>query len=85
MNLVFFKFNESLLALNHIDNLFSSAFSILVSILGHKRSYDSTYDSDSDYVARENQPLGDHFTFLLTMYWYCKEKIHVGHPCDLEG
>ena len=30
MNLVFFKFNESLLALNHIDNLFSSAFSILV-------------------------------------------------------
>ena len=28
MNLVFFKFNESLLALNHIDNLFSSAFSI---------------------------------------------------------
>ena len=30
MNLVFFKFNESLLALNHNDNLFSSAFSILV-------------------------------------------------------
>ena len=31
MNLFFsFKFNESLLALNHNDNLFSSAFSILV-------------------------------------------------------
>ena len=30
MNLVFFKFNESLLALNYIDNLFSPAFSRLV-------------------------------------------------------
>ena len=24
--------------------------------LGHKRSYDSAYDSDSDSVASENQP-----------------------------
>ena len=28
-------------------------------VKGDKRSYDSDYDSDSDYVPSENQPLND--------------------------
>ena len=36
---------------------------------GHKCSYDSAYDSDSNSVASENQPLGDNFHTLLIVFY----------------
>ena len=42
------RFRRAYDSADHSDFLFS---------LGHKRSYDSAYDSDSNFVASENQPL----------------------------
>ena len=35
---------------------------------GHKRSYDSAYDSDSDSVASEKQPLAS-WLLVINAFW----------------
>ena len=47
---------------------------------GHKRSYDSAYDSDSDSVASQNQPKGScRITHSLFVYLTIIPQVQVGY------